>query len=121
MEQQIFETDKIDAKIAYFLAILAAAELGSVYVMARMLKRFLKEGGLTEWVNEAKFPPKYKLLLKVNRYLARAPWEIGSEMMEEILENTSYHWSKSELALCLQVMAFAQAMSTIALGVGLLP
>lgn len=49
VEEQLFESDKIDSKIAYFLALVAAAELGSVYVMARMLKRFLKEGGLMEW------------------------------------------------------------------------
>jgi hypothetical protein len=50
VENQIFESDKIDSKIAYFLAFIAAAELGSVYIMARMLKRFLKEGGLMEWL-----------------------------------------------------------------------
>jgi hypothetical protein len=32
------------------LAIVAAAELGSVYIMARMLKRYLKEGGIMEWL-----------------------------------------------------------------------
>lgn len=116
----MFESDKIDGKIAYFLALVAAAELGSVYVMARMLKRFLKEGGLMEWVLEGKFPHKYKLLLTLNRYLARAPWEITEEMMEEILENSNYHWSKTELAICIQVMTFSHSMSTIALGVGLL-
>lgn len=40
--------------------------------------------------------------------------------MEEILENSNYHWSKTELAICIQVMAFSHSMSTIALGVGLL-
>jgi hypothetical protein len=63
--------------------------------MARMLKRFLKEGGLMEWFVEGKYPQKYKLLLTLNRYMARAPWEITAEMVEEILENGSYHWNKS--------------------------
>lgn len=74
---------------------MAAAELGSVYVMARMLKRFLKEGGLMEWVLEGKFPHKYKLILNLNRYMARAPWEITPEMIEDLLENGTYHWSKN--------------------------
>lgn len=95
VERQLFESDKIDSKIAYFLAIVAAAELGSVYVMARMIKRFLKEGGLMEWVEEGKYPQKYKSILTLNRYMARAPWEITPEMIEEILENGTYHWSKN--------------------------
>lgn len=52
--------------------------------------------------------------------MARAPWEITPEMIEDILENGTYHWSKNELALCIQILAFAHEMSTIALGVGLL-
>jgi hypothetical protein len=81
VEKQLFESDKIDSKIAYFLGIVAAAELGSVYIMARMLKRFLKEGGLMEWVLEGKFPQKYKLIFTLNRYMARAPWEVTPEMI----------------------------------------
>jgi hypothetical protein len=95
VEELLFESDQIDSKIAYFLGLLAAAELGSVYIMARMLKRFLKEGGLMEWVLEGKFPQKYKLILTLNRYMARAPWEVTPEMIEEILENSTYHWSKN--------------------------
>jgi len=52
--------------------------------------------------------------------MARAPWEITPEMIESILENGSYHWSQKDLALCIQIFAFAHEMSTIALGVGLL-
>ena len=77
VEDQLFESDKINRLVAYFLAILAAAELGSVYVMARMLKRFLKEGGEMQWILQGKYPPKYKLILGLNRYMARAPWEIN--------------------------------------------
>lgn len=73
------------------------------------------------WLEECKFPQKYKLILPLNRYMARAPWEITPEMIEEILENGSYHWSKNELTLCIQIFAFSHEMSTIALGVGLLP
>jgi len=52
--------------------------------------------------------------------MARAPWEMTPEMMESILENGSYHWSQKDLAICIQIFAFAHEMSTIALGVGLL-
>lgn len=58
--------------------------------------------------------------MTLNRYLSRAPWEITEEMIEEILENGNYHWSKNELAICIQIMTFSHSMSTIALGVGLL-
>jgi hypothetical protein len=44
-EAQLLESDKIDQKITYFLALTAAAEKGSVYMMVRYLKRYFKSGG----------------------------------------------------------------------------
>lgn len=44
-ERLLLEGDKIDQKVAYFLALAAAAEKGSTYMMARYLKRYLKSGG----------------------------------------------------------------------------
>ena len=71
----------MDSKIAYFLVIVAAAELGSVYVMARMIKKFLKEGGSIKWITEAKYPVKYRHIFEINRLMARAPWDITPEMI----------------------------------------
>lgn len=50
--------------------------MGSVYMMARYLKHYLKTGGSMEWFNKEHFPPKFRLLRTLNRLMARAPWEI---------------------------------------------
>jgi len=45
LEKTLFDSDKVDNNIAYFLALCGAAEAGSSYMIARWLKRFLREGG----------------------------------------------------------------------------
>jgi hypothetical protein len=42
-------------------------------------------------------------------------------MILEILENESFQWSINELALIIQILAFAHNDSTIALALGLIP
>lgn len=119
VEKELFASSKIDSHIAYFLALAAAAEMGSAYVMARMVRKFLRAGGDLEWLREGSFPAKYRMILPLNRLMGRAPWEIDDQLLEGILENGAVHWSKNELALCIQVLAFAHQLSTIALAVGL--
>ena len=82
---------------------------------------YLKSGGETEWFTEEKFPPKFRVIGRLNRIMARAPWEIKAEIIEDILENEQVHWSSSELAFYVQIIAFAHQNSIIALSTGLLP
>ena len=83
----LFESGKVESKAAYFVAMSGAAEMGSVYMMNRYLKLYLKSGGQTEWFTQQHFPTKLGMLGTINRFMARAPWEINAEMIEEILEN----------------------------------
>lgn len=48
--------------------------MGSVYMMSRYLRLYLKNGGQTEWFTKEKYPQKLGMLGKLNRYMARAPW-----------------------------------------------
>jgi hypothetical protein len=48
-------------------------------------------------------------------------WEITPDMILEIMENESFRWSVNELAIIVQIIAFAHNDSTIALALGLLP
>lgn len=66
----------MDPKSAYFVALCAAGELGSIYIMARMLRNYLRSGGPTEWFLQDRLPQKFKTLQNLNRLMARAPWEI---------------------------------------------
>jgi hypothetical protein len=56
VEKDLFEKGKVDSKSAYFVGLYSAAELGSVYIMARMLRNYLKSGGPTEWFAEDRLP-----------------------------------------------------------------
>lgn len=56
VEKDLFEKGKVDPKCAYFVALSAAGELGSVYVMTRMLRNYLRSGGPTDWFSEDKLP-----------------------------------------------------------------
>ena len=49
VEVDLFESGKVESKAAYFVALCGAAEMGSVYMMNRYLKLYLKSGGQTEW------------------------------------------------------------------------
>lgn len=73
VEAHLYSGAQLDSRIAAFLSLCAAAEMGSVYVMARMLRRFLKAGGEVEWI-EGKYPVKLKSILILNRVMARACW-----------------------------------------------
>lgn len=53
--------------------------------------------------------------------MSHCVWEITNEMIVDILENESFKWSINELALIVQILAFAHNDSTIALALGLLP
>jgi hypothetical protein len=74
VEKDLFEKGKVDPKSAYFVALCAAGELGSVYIMTRMLRNYLRAGGPTDWFLEDKLPDKFKSLQNLNRLMARAPW-----------------------------------------------
>ena len=47
----MFEGGKIDSKIAYFLALCGATELGCTYLMARYYWLFRKVGGEDKWIS----------------------------------------------------------------------
>ena len=53
-------------------------------MMVRYLKLYLKFGGSMEWFTIQKYPPKLKMLGKLNRMMARAPWEVTSDLIEEL-------------------------------------
>lgn len=90
-------------------------------MLARYLRQFKAAGGDPTWLSHRKYPPKYRLLLPLNRALARAPWEISEEQVADLLLNSGCHWSRSELALCVEILAFAHQNCGIALAMGLLP
>jgi hypothetical protein len=48
--------------------------MGSIYMVARYFRKFKKAGGDYKWINEGKYPPKYKALLGLSRSFARAIW-----------------------------------------------
>jgi len=50
--------------------------MGSVYMMCRYLKMYLKSGGQTEWFTQEKYPPKLAMLSRLNSLMARSPWDI---------------------------------------------
>jgi hypothetical protein len=58
--------------------LAAAAEKGSVYMMARYLKRYLKSGGELSWLTKGSYPNKLKHILKLNRKMSHSVWEITS-------------------------------------------
>lgn len=62
VEKSLFHSQKIDSILAFFLGVIAAAEMGCAYVMARMAKSFLREGGSLDWL-AGKYPPKIKMIL----------------------------------------------------------
>jgi hypothetical protein len=64
---------------------------------------------------------RLRVLLGLNRLMARAPWEITPEVIEEILGNQQIYWTRSELARYIQIMAFTHQNSIIALSMGLRP
>ncbi len=90
-------------------------------MMARLLRRYLRSGGSTNWFTKEGFPPKLQPLRRLNRLMAREPWEITPEIIEEILDNEQLHWTRSELARYVQIMAFTHMDSTVALSMGLQP
>jgi hypothetical protein len=85
VEADLFESGKVEPQSAYFVALTAAAEIGSVYMMNRFLKQFLKYGGQTKWFTTHSYPQKLGMLSRLNRLMARAPWEINPEIIEDIL------------------------------------
>lgn len=81
MEADLFESGKVDPKSAYYVALSAAAEMGSVYMMARFLKLYYKSGGEKHWLDTQGPPPKLATLARINRMMARAPWDIGTDIV----------------------------------------
>ena len=90
-------------------------------MMVRYFRHFQSAGGDNEWVASGKYPQKYKCLLRLNRLMAKALWLVDDEHFTEIIENSGYQWSKTELALYIEIMAYAHQTATIALAMGLLP
>jgi hypothetical protein len=82
VEADLFESGKVESKSAYFVALCAAAEMGSVYMMARYIRHYLRTGGSKDWFKPEHFPPKFQLLGPLNRMMARSPWDITPEMIE---------------------------------------
>lgn len=75
--------------------------MASIYMMVRYYHRFKAAGGDVRWINQAKYPPKYKIILEMNRILAKAVWEITEEFMCDLYENSGNHWNQSEIAIIL--------------------
>jgi hypothetical protein len=42
--------------------------------MVRYYHRFKAAGGDLRWINQGKYPPKYKVIVELNRILAKALW-----------------------------------------------
>ncbi len=118
---RLLEGDRLDHKIAFFIAFAAAAEKGSAYMMARYLRGFFRAGGDAEWLTEGGFPQRLQPVLRLNRKMSHYVWEVNSETMTDVLENEDFRWSANDLALFVQVIAFAHNDSTLALALGLLP
>ncbi len=74
LQQKLFEEGTIDRKIAFFLAFSGATELGCTYLMTRYFRLFKQAGGNPSWITEGSFPPKYKVLIQLNKKMARAVW-----------------------------------------------
>jgi hypothetical protein len=119
LQRKLFEGDKIDRELAFFLAFCGAAEMSCVYMMVRYYNHFKAAGGDLRWISEAKYPSKYRAILELNRILAKAVWEISEDFMIELCENSGFPWSKSEIAIILEILAFSHQNSTIALALGL--
>lgn len=76
VEKSLFEEERINKQVAYFLAFSAATELGCSYMMARYHKLFKEAEGDSKWIDSGEFPQKYSLMLHLNHLMARAVWEI---------------------------------------------
>lgn len=120
-ETDLLEGERLDQKITYFIAFVTAAEKGSVYMMARYLKKYFRSGGDLEWISQGKYPKKLESILVLVHKMSHSVWEINHSTITDILEDENYHWNLNELALITQIIAFAGHDSTIALAMGLLP
>jgi hypothetical protein len=52
--------------------------------------------------------------------MARAVWEINEAVISDNFERAGSFWSKTELAFCIEILAFSHQQSTLALALGLL-
>lgn len=103
------------------MAFCAATELGCHYMMQRYYKLFRQTNGDPAWIQLGTFPEKYRLLLHLNHLMARAIWELDQNTIASILKKGGPEWSETELAACIEVLAFSHQLSTISLALGLNP
>ena len=92
-ESELLEGEKLDLKVAYFIAFVTAAEKGSVYMMARYLKKYFRSGGALEWISEGRYPKKLRPILRLVHKMSDSVWEISHNMIIDILEDENYHWN----------------------------
>ena len=95
--------------------------MGCVYTMTRFYKRYKRVGGDLKWLTTGQAPSKYLLLNEVNRLMTKAVWEISESMLDNIINESGVHWNKTELYMCIIILAYSHQMSTISLALGLLP
>jgi hypothetical protein len=70
-------------------------------MMIRYYHKFKAAGGDPRWINQGKYPQKYKVILELNRILAKATWEITEHFMLDLYENSGHQWNQSEIAIIL--------------------
>jgi len=92
-EADLLEGERLDQKVAYFIAFVTAAEKGSVYMMARYLKKYFKSGGDLEWIAQGTYPKKLEPILALVHKMSHSVREVTHHMITDILEDENYHWN----------------------------
>ena len=101
-----------------YISIMGACQHNCQYLVSLQTREYLQNGGDASWLAGLKHAPqKLQNLALLNTMMAHRPWLVTPAEIQKLIRGND-NWSLSELLQAVVVLATAHALSSFALGCG---
>ena len=106
----------------HYIAIMAAASQGCLYLVTLEEMNFLNCKGPAHWLEGLdKIPTKLKKLQEVNKILVSAPWKLEKKHISQLVNDpvAENRWSFQQIVHSFLILSRYHSLSQLALGCGI--
>eukprot|EP00800_Vazella_pourtalesii_P018600 TRINITY_DN6050_c0_g1_i1.p1 TRINITY_DN6050_c0_g1~~TRINITY_DN6050_c0_g1_i1.p1 ORF type:complete len:527 (+),score=81.35 TRINITY_DN6050_c0_g1_i1:133-1713(+) len=121
-KQIMYGKSVLDQHWRHYIAIMAAASQGCLYLVTLEEMNFLECKGPVHWLDGVdKVPKKLQKLQEVNMLLVSAPWNLDKKHIHQLADDdvAENRWSFQEIVHAFLILSRYHSLSQLALGCGI--
>ena len=121
-KQIMYGSNVLPAHWRHYIAIMAAASQGCLYLVTLEEMNFLDQKGPLSWLEGLQnIPTKLRKLEEVNRILATAPWKLEKKHVSQLVNDPvpDNRWSFQQIVHAFLILSRYHSLSQLALGCGI--